>query len=141
MNRQYIANIHIILYNNIAQLMVIILFTALTLAALRSPTVLSSFLVSEVTLFILLFSILTCLSRSGRTRSFSVGFCLFGWGHYVIGTLPWFSSTYGSALRDLLTAAGSKMFPDDIASYEFSDLGPKVTNFIRIGHCIFVLIF
>lgn len=124
---------------SLSGMMFAIAVIAMSLGALLNPTGPWAFAVSEATLLILLLALPTCMARSGRPRAFWLGFCSFGWAHFIVGSVPWFSEIYGSALRESLAAAGVKIFPDDIAFNEFDDLGPKVTNFVRVARSILVL--
>ena len=72
----------------IAGLLVVILFVAVAIAALRAATAAWDSGVFGVTLAILLAAVLLAVHRAGRQRAYWLGFALFGWTYLVASLIP-----------------------------------------------------
>jgi WD40 repeat protein len=73
---------------SIATLLLIVLFVAVAVAALRGATDLWDSGTFGLTLLALLTAVLLGVHRTGDRRAFWVGFALFGWAYLVASTVP-----------------------------------------------------
>ncbi len=73
---------------SISSLLLVILFVAVSFAALKESSDLWESGVFTLTLAALLISILLAVHRSGSRRAFWIGFALFGWTYLGLSTVP-----------------------------------------------------
>src|SRR5438552_827548 len=73
---------------SIAGLLLVTLFVAVAVAALRAADDAWDHGVFALTLLVLLTAILLTIHRSGRKRAYWLGFALFGWVYLVASLIP-----------------------------------------------------
>jgi hypothetical protein len=79
----------------------VVLCVAVAFGALRNTSMLWASAAFTLTALVLLSAILLALRASGRSRSFWLGFIVFGWGHFLLGFWP---SREGTPMPDFLLA-------------------------------------
>jgi hypothetical protein len=90
---------------SIAGLMVVVLISALGVAALKAATPLWASIVLTTTLALLGLAILGAMFRSGDRRAFWAGFAVFGWGYLTLAFGPWFATEIEPKLATSLAIA------------------------------------
>jgi hypothetical protein len=73
---------------SIANLLLVISFVAVAIAALREATDLWDSGIFSLTAGLLLASVLLAVHRTGRSRAFWLGFALFGWSFLIATLIP-----------------------------------------------------
>jgi hypothetical protein len=153
---------------SIAQLLWVVLFSGVALAALRSASDLWAALLFTLTATSLLVAVLGAVYRPRGRRAFWLGFALFGWAYLLLGLVPEARSqlattrllddVYARVLgRDGLTITlaprpggnqvasldgSTPVMAWEIASNSFViSSGPRAESFRRIGNSLFSLLF
>jgi hypothetical protein len=94
---------------SIASLMTLVVFVAVSLAALRYVSPLWARALFSITWGILLAAVIGIIYRDGRRRAFWVGFALFGFGYLALSFGPWASAEVRPHL--ITTALLNELYP------------------------------
>jgi hypothetical protein len=132
----------------IANLLVLVLFLAVGLAALRAATEPWDKALFGGTFVLLLVSVLLAVHRPGRARAFWLGFALFGWAYLVASLVPSVEArlptTRALAYLDAKVPgrdyAGRELLWDTLTGNVLGGSGAaSPEHFLRIGHALLAL--
>ena len=147
---------------SIASLLILVLFVAVAVAALRASTDAWDISVFGLTLLMFLTSVLLAVHRTDLRRPYWLGFALFGWAYLVASLVPTVEArlptTKGLAFLDSMvtgrvrisqtvafspqgntlhaTLQGNVQLWDVATGKRLAVLGGKTENFTRIGHSL-----